>query len=370
MPAGIAGALVAARLATLGLSGYSQEYGFLEAYYSHLATNLQSDLLPRWWGESIHNTPPLYVWFLGLWSHLGTREWLLRVPSVVAWASAAYPVARVGGPWAAPIYLSLPLGFIVAGKTQPDAILSSIMAWGLWAALERHPRRFSASLVFGAMVKPHAILVAVGAVLWPFGRMVALASVAGLFFVLLKLGFLGAVLGHVEARGFGHWGLAWFLVFPVGLGSLTGLLALFQSARKELWLYLAGMVLFTLYAAPPYGPHEYYWAPALSGLAMIAGKAPRKLLIVAVAVNVGLTGYTSWMNGDLWDHRPRDLAAEWELDHAEPGLGTVASWYEGRRVESGWNGTVLAYSPRSGCTVLEEAASPYSGDHSLYVLSC
>lgn len=369
----LAGLIVAARLATLPLSGYSQEYGFIEAYYSLLAKSLPATLQPEWWGVPITNTPPLYVWFLAAWGRLvGWEDYLLRIPSVVAWASVAYPVYRLGGKGSALAWLSFPLGFIVAGKTQPDMTLTALMTWAYYWACGRRQAPFLLTLMAGVLVKPHAAIASLGALGWRWGLTAATGLGISLAWALHKTGFSGMLLTHFTARGAGHWGLGYWIIACVGFGSLTALPSLWLARREDfrLWGVVGLLTLFTLYAMPPYAPHEYYWLPALPFLATLLRRVPSRVVPVVVGLNLAMAGYGSWTNGDLWDDRAKDLAAEWELDGADTGLGTLAGWYEGRQVNHLGNGTILAREPLVGCTVLAESQSPHRGDHSLYVLTC
>lgn len=362
--------LILTRITTLPLSSYGQEYGFLEAYYSILAHDLTRSLAPTWWDTPIHNTPPLYVWLLSAWGHvLGWSEMSLRLPSTIAWALAAIPIQRLGGRLAALAWLSFPLGFILAGRVMPDMVVASLCSWAVLMASRRRLAPFLGLLVAACGMKPIAGVIAVYPFLtgwWTGAAYTTLAGTAGIAILGAVRGYVEMMLYHFTSRWPGYWNLEGVFLVGLGQGTILGLWPILSHRKHpHLWGLLLGIIIIVLYAMPDWGYHEYYFLLALPVLAILTGRSqPPRAVIAGCMVFLAVSLFQS---GDLWDHRTAEMP---HADTAAEGLGTVASWYAGRQVNTSGPGVRWSWSPEPNCTTLNEYTAPVGIDRSLYALAC
>lgn len=383
--------LIGLRICTATLSGFSQEYGYLEAFYAHLSLGLQGDLVPRFFGHPNHNTPPLYVWTLSAWGHLfGWSEFSLRLPSLIAWAATAFPIARLsndelnGSDQAAVLlWLSLPLPFVLAAKAMPDMLLTCLIMWGLLSAKHRRPIAFASLCVAGFLIKPVAAVL----LMVPF----ALGWRKGIFAaaVLMAIGALAlvstigqGVLFHIASRGRGYWDPhALGEAFWLGLFPLLFLLVGYRFHRNQLALgaALSALALFALYATPDFGHHEYYYLPLMPLAVVLASpalrRAPRILIAGLILASLVMTAAVSMDNGDWWDDRfERMVTTAPRPDAVEPGMSLVVAWYTHGPAPphtdpTSPSGVVWAYRPLD-CPLIASYRPVWPSDGPLLVYQC
>lgn len=370
--------VVLLRILTLPLSSYSQEYGFLEAYYSLLATSLKSDLQPRWWNTEIRNTPPMYIWILALWSKISITEFWLRLPSVISYVIASIPIYYLSGYSGVLLWLTFPLSFTLAGKTQPDMLFSSLIITIYYFAQKKNLAGFLIPLQFAIFIKPHALLALFSNLKWRQGITTGIFFMLGLGWILVKLEYSHNIISHIESRYPGYWGFIFLISVPIFYGAITILYSIYKTIfqnkiflQNNLNLYgIIGLfMLFTLYSMPTFKPHEYYFLPILPFFAILTTKlAPQKIIYTLVGINLCFTIWTGFDNGDFWDTRTKDLSNKYELMSSQQGLNTVTSWYEKKQISNQTNGLMLTYEPI--CKVLEKKEPLITGDSILYVVDC
>lgn len=325
-------ALIIARIATLHLSSFAPNGGFVEAWSALRARGMNTIGLPKVFGVMNWNTPPLHTWVLALFGHtFGWSEAVLRFPSVAAWALAAIPIARMSKNklLAAGIWLTMPLPVYMAGRATPDMFLVLFIALFVEAYRRNDMLGMIGWFVLGVLTKQVMIIVLAPLFFQREYRrfILPLAAIS-----LLTVPF---VLTHLFAKGLGYWD--WPGLVRALIGGSAGL-ALVCTRRDWRAYWMLPFIGFFLFAAPQL--HDYYLLPVFPFVAsLVADIVPDRkhaigAILVGLIVSIGLLGYS----GSLTDTRTRDMATGEPPMVAQNSLHAIAAWYYYTPIET-WNGT-------------------------------
>lgn len=324
--------LLLARIATLPLSSFSLNGGFVEAWSALRARGMEW-FVPQVFGAADWNTPPLHTWILALFGNVfGWSEIALRLPSTIAWALAAIPVARMSKNkiLAAGLWLVLPIPMYMAGRAAPDMLLVLFVALFVAAYRRDEPLAMFGWFVLGTLTKPVMVLVLVPLLFDREYRAFVLPIISVSLVVIVPF-----TIQHIMARGFGYWDV-FGLVRAFVAGSAGLVIVCLRRDWRAYWML--PFVAFYLYAAPPF--HEYYLLPVFPFVASLtADMIPdRKHAKAALIISVLGSGLLLGVSGSLHDTRTRDMATGEPPMVAQNALHAIAAWYYYTPIDT-WDGS-------------------------------
>lgn len=155
-----------------------------------LAMNPDGARLPQWSGGlPDYGHPPLWYWWIGLWTQHTLSLWTIRLATLLpAMAAGAGFVAlgkRLGSAWAGFAVFGLPPFLAQLLRPELDLPLLAIIPWALLALMDRAWLRFSLLSALAVGCKEPGVLLAVPAVLtavqerrWRWAAFTPLAALA------------------------------------------------------------------------------------------------------------------------------------------------------------------------------------------------
>ena len=133
------------------------------------AMNPLSFQLPQWAGGlPDYGHPPLWYWWLGMWTQLGVDLDAIRMatllPAMAAGAGFAALGKRLGSAWAGLAVFGLPPFLAQLLRPELDLPLLAIIPWALIALMDRAWARFAALSALATLCKEPGVLLAAPAV--------------------------------------------------------------------------------------------------------------------------------------------------------------------------------------------------------------
>lgn len=267
----------------------------------------------------------LYYLLLRPFAAIGTNELVLRLPSVVATAAAAYGVAVVGrrlaseraGVVAGVVYALMPIVSRYAQETRSYALVTAVAVLATWTLLnaleDRRWSRFAfyaASLALLGWLHLFALLIVLahGVTVLAWRRRELLrwgAAVAGAMAVVAPLALVASREreqvfwlkrpGFADLLDFAHQaGGTWWAVGLLGVLVVAGTVCAFRHARPLAlvalpWAFLPVLASFAISQVEPIY-HPRYLLFCVPAVALLVGAAFLPAVLPAV-----LRGWRSWL---------------------------------------------------------------------------